>query len=205
MQFHRIIFLVLFFPASAWKKHKYGLLQHISTKECATSVSKKKKKKTHCIGLTSSFSSICWSLSLIESHWKGYSGAVAVDIWVCVLNSHTLLWLGWWFVSLCLFFPFVQHASSGQHWDFTRLVAVTSHLLGLKFLLRKTERERESDLTERIIFWELMPINSRLLRWSLFVTDRVQCVMVNSALSNPVAANTGAPRGSTVSTVLFTL
>ncbi len=49
-------------------------------------------------------------------------------------------------------------------------------------------------------------VNSRLIRWvETFLTSRVQCVRVNSVLSSPIVTNTGAPQGSTISPVLYTL
>ncbi len=49
-------------------------------------------------------------------------------------------------------------------------------------------------------------VKSRLFRCvESFLTSRVQCVKVNSVLSSPIVTNTGAPQGSTISPVLYTL
>lgn len=142
-------------------------------------------KKSHWIGLMSSFSSLCWSVFLNESHWKGRKVSHNNKLGILVLLlltfeamcEFTYSVMTWMMICLSLSFSvmvFAQHTGSGQHLDFTQLVAVTSHLPGQKFLLRETERERESDLTERI-FWEHMPIYSRLIRCIVsFLTDRLQ-------------------------------
>ena len=49
-------------------------------------------------------------------------------------------------------------------------------------------------------------VHSDVIRWvESFLTDRVQCVRVNEAVSSPIITNTGSPQGSTISPVLFTL
>ena len=51
-----------------------------------------------------------------------------------------------------------------------------------------------------------MGVNTNIIRWvESFLTERVQHVKVNKAISLPITTNTGAPQGSVISPVLFTL
>ena len=51
-----------------------------------------------------------------------------------------------------------------------------------------------------------MCIDANIIRWvESFLTERVQHVKVNKAISLPITTNTGAPQGSVISPVLFTL
>lgn len=57
-----------------------------------------------------------------------------------------------------------------------------------------------------ILMESRLGLNGALIRWvKSFLTDRSQCLRINSVLCSPIITNTGAPQGSTISPVLFTL